>query len=809
LVALLGVGLAASDARAADVPAAPLTRLLRPRLGRHPLADRRGRIPMLVPLPSGADARSLGLLPVAPGFGAIRLAPGDVGSYAATHPGLSLLTGPPRQPLLDRSKRWTRLDQYQEASQLEGVQSDGAGVIIGIVDTGVDVSHPDFRDADGKTRVAWMLQAGAPRGLQKPLEDAYLCGDPAQSECAIFSASDIDALLAKDETGVLRDAAGHGTHVASIAAGNGGPMVTDNPRYVGVAPGATLIVASPSPPGEGFDDADILKAVQFIFERAEEMRMPAVVNLSVGSDFGPHDGTSPLEAGLAAMVGDDKPGRAIVVAAGNSGALYAIDGVGPMGIHTEAHVSPSTETRVPIRTPKASDAKGFVWITFRPGDDVSVGLEGPGGDTWIGLTDPGEEAGYESDDGKTSGAVINQRVSSKSPITSDTNSAIVVWNGEWDAGELAIVLRGSGDAQLWVTGLGDVASNEDIGLQFLRGIKQGTINVPASHPGLLAVGCTVNRITWTPRGSRSILRITDLGGQEAEEDSTCYFTAAGPTPFGAPKPDISAPGGFVVGAMGRDVDPGQTRGGLFDGPGCPEETPCYVVDNYHAVASGSSMSSPQVAGAVALLFQRNPNLTQAQVTEVLQAGARYPTGPVALDTQLGPGELDIEGARQALPDLERAGAEPAIEKSWYVLSSAYARPDPSWPVTGTIELRRADGSVASGLDGTKLALSVSGGVQIAPPTRVRHGMWRFAVAALRGSVGTTLKVEVFYDGASLGARELPVGTDVWSANGTVEATSAACSCEAAGPSGVHGHDALAGGLATSLLAARRRRRRHG
>lgn len=812
LVALLG-GLVTCDSREAraDVPAAPLARLLGSRLGRHPLADQRGRIPVLVPLPSGADARSLGLLEVAPGFGSIRLAPEDVGAYAAAHPSLSLFAGPPRQPLLDRSKRWTRLDKYQQASLMEGLPSDGAGVIVGIVDTGVDITHPDFRDAQGKTRIAWMYQAGDPRGLQSQLEEENKCGDPNQTACAIFSAADIDALLAKDEPGILSDIAGHGTHVLSIAAGNGGPMVNAHPKYVGVAPGATLVVAAPSLPGEGFDDADILKAVGFIFKRAREMNMPAVVNLSVGSDFGPHDGTSELEKGLAALVGDDKPGRAIVVAAGNSGALYTIGGDGPMGIHTEAHTSAFAETRVPIRTPKAENAKGFVWITFRPGDEVSVGLEGPGGDTWIGMTGPGEEAGYKDADGRTTAAVINRLVNGKSTLTADTNSAVIAWSGAWNAGDFTILLNGRGDAQLWVTGLGDVAANQDIGLQFLRGIRQGTINVPASHPGLLAVGCTVNRITWTPRGSDTSLKITDLGGVEAEEDSTCYFSAAGPTPFGVPKPEISAPGGFVAGAMGRDVDPGQTRGGLFDGPGCPEEGPCYVVDQYHAIASGSSMSAPQVSGAVALLFQRNPRLTQAQVTEVLQAGARHPTGEVAQETQLGPGELDIEGARLALPDLLDGNEAPAIETSWYVLSSAYARADPSWPVTGTIELRNADGSVARGIDGTDLALSVSGGMVLEPITRVRQGMWRFSVAAPRGSAGSTMKIDVLYDGVSIGAgglpRELPIGTDAWTANGEVRATGGACSCTAAGSSGATASGYLAGGLATALLAGRRRRRR--
>ncbi|WP_437970395.1 S8 family serine peptidase [Sorangium sp. So ce260] len=801
-LALLGLALAAGEARA-DVPATAVARLLSSRLARHPLADPHGRIPVLVPLPAGADARSLGLLPVAPGFGTIQLAPGDVGAFAAAHPELSLLTGPPRQPLLDRSKMWIRVEPYRKATG-----ADGKGVVVGVVDTGIDVTHPDFRDKNGKTRIKWVLQAGQPRKLHEELEHAYGCDDPRQSPCAIFSDVDIDAMLAKEEPDILRDIAGHGTHVASIAAGNGGPMVAARPRYVGVAPAATLIIAAPSLPGAGFRDPDILNAVQFIFDRADELGMPAVVNLSVGSDFGPHDGTSPLETGLAGMVGDAHPGRAIVVAAGNSGALYEIDGEGPMGIHTEAHVSPHGETRVPIRTPSASKGQGYVWITFKPGDEVSVGLEGPGGETWISLVEPGEDAGYTSDDGETTGAVINRLANGKSPITADTNSAVVAFSGAWKAGEFAIRLQGRGDAQLWVTGLGDVSMSHDLGLQFTRGIKQGTINVPASHPGLLAVGCTINRVRWQPQGSSTSVRLTSLDGEAIQEDSACYFSAAGPTPFGVAKPEISAPGGLVAAAMGSGVDPRNGPGGLFDTPGCPDNKPCFVVDDYHAIASGSSMSAPQVAGAIALLFQINPNLSQGDVTEALQAGARYPRGAVPLDAQLGPGVLDLEGARLALEAAETGDTAPALDRSWYVLSSAYARPDPSWPVWGTIELRRADGAPVR-VPAEKLSVELRGGVMHTPLREVRRGLWQFAFAAPRGSGGAELAVDVLYDGVSLGARELPVGSDVWMANGELEATSGACTCAAAGADRGPPSSRVAFGLASALaaaLAARRRRR---
>src|SRR6185369_3287181 len=87
LLALASIGLAA-EALAADAPARPLVRLLHTRSRPHPLADTSGRVAVTVALPPGADARALGLMPVARGLGAIRLAPDELEPFAAAHPDL-------------------------------------------------------------------------------------------------------------------------------------------------------------------------------------------------------------------------------------------------------------------------------------------------------------------------------------------------------------------------------------------------------------------------------------------------------------------------------------------------------------------------------------------------------------------------------------------------------------------------------------------------------------------------------------------------------------------------------------------------
>src|SRR6185295_1144220 len=141
------------------------------------------------------------------------------------------------------------------------------------------------------------------------------------------------------------------------------------PHFIGIAPEATLIGARVTRTSDGaIFDMDILRAVSFVFDRAKELGMPAVVNLSLGSEFGGHDGSAALERGLSAFVGPDQPGRSIVVAAGNSAGVYQAKTAypDPLGSHTEVHLPPESDVRVPLLTPSVEKSKStgtiFVWI---------------------------------------------------------------------------------------------------------------------------------------------------------------------------------------------------------------------------------------------------------------------------------------------------------------------------------------------------------------------------------------------------------------------------------------------------------------
>src|SRR5690606_27334214 len=111
---------------------------------RAPLSGSDGRLPILVRLAPGESASALGLLEVAPGFATARLTPADLEAFSSLHPDRVPGIAPPRRALIDVSGQWTRGPAFRTETGI-----DGTGVVVGIIDTGLDVTHPDFLDAEG------------------------------------------------------------------------------------------------------------------------------------------------------------------------------------------------------------------------------------------------------------------------------------------------------------------------------------------------------------------------------------------------------------------------------------------------------------------------------------------------------------------------------------------------------------------------------------------------------------------------------------------------------------------------------------
>jgi subtilisin family serine protease len=776
LAATLALASASRAAFAQHPDGAALVRLLGARAQQAFAPPGSPGIGALVTLPPGTRASDVGLVQAAPGFARLWGPPATILAFADAHPGLPIEVAPPLHLLLDTARTYVTSD----LANTSGL--DGTGVLVGVADTGVDVTHPDFLDAQGHTRVAWLLDlSAAPLGKYPDLEQQFglTDGNGNLVAGAVWAASDIDALLAQPSqlAQLPQDEVGHGTMVTSCAAGNG---LQGRSIYRGVAPNATLLVARITSAGsESIGNAELLQGTAFLFNRADSMGLPVVVNLSLGTDFGPHDGTMAWEQTLASYVGPSSPGHALVAAAGNSGSIADAP------IHENVYVRSGTTLHVPMSIPTASQNGGVeVWVASHAGSSVSVGLDGPDG-TWIAPVGPNDSGGKNTS-GYTA-AVFNGQTSG-TPVPATSSGAVVVWQGAWPAGTYSVTLSGTGTADLYLEGTGDEAS-----VVWENGVREGTIALPATHPSIIGVGCTINKGSWRSiHGATLVLPVPLLDAVGAMPDPSgasrdsipgepCWFSGAGPTLTGIQKPEIMAPGAAIIGALSQQAIP-PALDSIFTNPTCPDKAgtgvdpACQQVDAFHAASFGTSFSSPLAAGAIAVLFQHDPTLTQSDVLAALQGGAHPLRGPSAFQDQSGVGEVDVLGAVTAADRMRNTElALPVLAQSWSTLGADVFLADGSTPMQVIVELRAestgtgaappADGFAADRLAAYVLVdgLPYPGGVSSL--VRRGPGVWLATVQLPGGLGGNNLTVGMLFDGADIVARRsVPIATDAWNAD---------------------------------------------
>lgn len=211
--------------------------------------------------------------------------------------------------------------------QASGLGLLGSGVMIGIIDSGIDYTHPDFRNPDGTSRIMYLW-------------DQSISGTPPPGfrDGTEYTNEQLnEALASEDPLSVVpsEDVVGHGTAVAGVAAGNG---TSSGSAYRGVAPlSALTVVKLRSSGAEAFmsRNTDIMRGVKYIIDRAQQALMPVSINISYGTNNGSHDNSSLFEQYLNTMC--DRWKTVISVATGNEGAS---------GHHFFAHLTQSGQVTV-------------------------------------------------------------------------------------------------------------------------------------------------------------------------------------------------------------------------------------------------------------------------------------------------------------------------------------------------------------------------------------------------------------------------------------------------------------------------------
>ena len=235
--------------------------------------------------------------------------------------------------LNDSSRVKSGIEQVHQGLSPLPTPYDGSGVIMGIIDTGLDMAHPDFQNADGSTRVVKFWDQTKPMDASTPAQYGYgqICDSAAINAGTCTYGEQIGSF-------------GHGTTVTSAASGTGNA----NGMHRGGAPGADLLIVSSE-----FDDPNwtstVADAVDWIFAEAEAMGKPAVVNASLGSYLGSHDGKDAAALYIDSLL-MARSGRVMVCAAGNSYAWPFY--------HLETNVTSDTS---------------FTWFEYNPSSNLGYG----------------------------------------------------------------------------------------------------------------------------------------------------------------------------------------------------------------------------------------------------------------------------------------------------------------------------------------------------------------------------------------------------------------------------------------------------
>ncbi len=501
----------------------------------------------------------------------------------------------------------------------------GAGVLIGIIDTGLDFTHKDFRKvADTtKSRVISIWDQTLIKGIGESNPKDNI---PACINCNFgveYQQAHINDEIDGTPTGYVRqrDVIGHGTHVTGTAAGNGNSLAPA--KNIGMAPEADILVVKTT-----FLDVDIATAIEYLRLKALALNKPLVINLSLGTQFHAHDGIAFMDKVINAFSG---PGKVVVCAAGN-------DGLKP--IHVSQTILDNDTAfhtlNVPVYTANPGLQNDILGVGFwQPNaDSSSCYILSPSGYLYAIL--PGFKGYLTTLDGDIYAENSIDTTNGKRYIDIEIGDFFLptVTPGNWKIKLFNYPLGGAYTYHGWLYSAIIGASTATI----TGGNSQYTIMSPSSADSAICVGAYTHRWNWSDYTGTT----TGYGAGNGTE-SIATFSSIGPLVNNKQKPDITAFGMGTIGSLSAGYNPGTTR---------------IVSGQKHYITQGTSMASPVVSGVCALLLQRKPTLRPTQIKSIFAETAlvdAYTTGLIP-NAIWGYGKLDAfrAMAKVIMPSLTSA-----------------------------------------------------------------------------------------------------------------------------------------------------------
>jgi subtilisin family serine protease len=471
----------------------------------------------------------------------------------------------------------------------------GEGVIVGIIDTGIDYQHKSFRNSDGpqSTRILKIWDQtlspqggeGSPANYNRPpIGTANLNYgveySQSQINTALGTGNPLTTVRHKDEDG-------HGTHVASIAAGDG--SVAGNCKgeftYVGVAPKAEFIIVRMR--GLTTGDAaqqnnDLINAILYI-EREAAAR-PVAINMSLGNSWGPRDGTDPDAINMDQILNTRTTGGFVLIkSAGNEADNMK---------HAEATIGANG-------TPS-----GNVSIEFEIGanrDNVRLEIRYNGSNVTASLSTPNVGGTTQTTAVATIGSPVTANLNNSSGATGGTVSIQNTTNRILVS--FTPPASGSNLSGIWKINLANTTATP-------TKIDSWLSNHDSFRPVFRSH--ETNAMTIAPDSSGQDVII--VGAHAAEGNTNgqiANFSSRGPTFDGRTKPDLTAPGVSITSAA---IDKYRHD----DGCDCIGNCCCTCCQDFYRNENGTSQAAPHVTGSVALLLSQKNALTFSQIKTILQ-----------------------------------------------------------------------------------------------------------------------------------------------------------------------------------------------
>lgn len=466
---------------------------------------------------------------------------------------------------------------------------DGNGVVVGIIDGGFEYAHAAFYDSTGTTlRVKRVWNQKATSGTSP---SGYDYGAEYTTTSAIVAAQTDNA----DGT--------HGTHVAGIAAGCGGSNATAK-QYRGVAPASDIVLVATT-----MSKVGIFDGIQYIIDYAESVGKPCVINMSLGSHVGPHDGTSWFDRMCDTLLNGSQ-GIVLVGSAGNEGS-------DPLHLQ-------KTFTATDTLLYSLLDIDGSNYGTTQldiwgePGKSymAAIAILDTSNGTFADNTDYylSQYSNYSS---TTIGGAVEVDIS-QNGINEYNNRQNITFYIDADDLEnyssvyrVALIVKSTEAQTLHAWSNVSYGGFIDCGY---NAITAGNTDYTVGETGgtgnsMLSVGSYNTRTDWNALDGYHYT----VSGQVGE---LSYFSSHGPTLDNRVKPDVIAPGRYIAAPVNRFNTSYYT-----DNSNGIAQTTINGVTEYYGVMQGTSMSAPFMAGVVALWLQDSAQLSHVDVKNIAHSTA--------------------------------------------------------------------------------------------------------------------------------------------------------------------------------------------